>query len=217
MNRGFFSLFLALLLGLILGCSRSASGVRIEGNCLVVEGEFWRADYEVFVREFDRHPELKCLELRDSPGGSTMAALLMGEKVQQRGMKTVARGACLSACAIVFLGGQPRELGPAYRGQKTFLLLHGSYERERQQIDPALSSAVASWLASRSGGALPPALIAAATQAPGPGGGLYVRAGQEAGAVTFCAESPRADTVASVCRPVAGATAASLGLVSAQP
>ncbi|MEG1969713.1 MAG: hypothetical protein RR101_06295 [Burkholderiaceae bacterium] len=199
----------------VAGCERVEPGLRIEGDCLVVEGEFWRTEYDQFERELAAHSALRCVQLQASPGGSTVAALRMGELIRSRGLRTVARGACVSACAIAFLGGDPRELGASYAGQTTFLLFHGSYDRASGQRDPVLSEAVAAWLALRTDGALPPELMAAATRAESEGAGLYVRSGSEPGVVTLCSSPPRASAAAPACRAIAGATAASLNLVRA--
>ena len=48
--------------------------------------------------------------LLESPGGSLFDGISLGQEVRSQGLRTVARYACASACAIIFLGGSDRLL-----------------------------------------------------------------------------------------------------------
>jgi len=58
--------------------------------------------------------------LLESPGGLIFDALDLGIQVRRAGFRTVARSACASACAIIFLGGRERVLA----GPKAKIGLH---------------------------------------------------------------------------------------------
>jgi ATP-dependent protease ClpP protease subunit len=48
--------------------------------------------------------------LLESPGGSLFDGISLGREVRSQGLRTVARYACASACAMIFLGGTERTL-----------------------------------------------------------------------------------------------------------
>lgn len=206
--RGVRFLAAALLCGLA-ACAPAERGVRVESGCFVIEGEFWRPEFDDFERLYAAHPEIRCLQLRGSPGGATLAGLRIGAMAKARSMKTTARGACVSACALAFLGGAERELGPAWRGEATYLMVHGSYDRKSGEPEPRLGALIVDWLAQRSEGKLSPTLIERIVNAAEPSGGLVA----SADSASFCS-ALGATEEARRCEPLLGATAATLGLVT---
>lgn len=204
-------LLAAAALAVLAACEPAAPGVRVAGDCFVIEGEFWRPEFERFERLYNEHPAIRCLELRGSPGGATAAGLLIGELARARGMTTVARGACVSACALGFLGGAERQLGPSWRGVDTYLQLHGSFDRHTGQPDALFRDAIADWITQRTEGRMPLALVRAVVEAPVPSAGLYVSAGRAPGAARWCGAGGAKE---AVCTPLPGADAVNLGLVT---
>lgn len=203
------TLLVACGFALMGACAPPVEPVRVEGSCFVIEGEFWRPEFERFRMLYDAHPEIRCLELRTSPGGATYGALQIGQMAQDRGMRTVARGRCVSACALAFLGGERRELGAPWRGEPTVLLLHGSFDRTSGEPDWLFREPIRAWVSERTAGRLPADLLDEALRLPDPAGGLVVAAMPGAGAVRLCTSEP----ARGACREVAGASARSLGLV----
>jgi hypothetical protein len=195
---------------LVSACAPRTEPVRVEGACFVIEGEFWRPEFERFQELAAAHPQLRCLELRNSPGGATYGALLIGQMARERGMRTVARGRCVSACALAFLGGEPRELGPAWNGEPTALLLHGSFDRASGAPDALFLEPIRAWVAERTAGKMPADLLDEVLRQPDRAGGLVVAAGSGPGAVRLCPGDP----ARGVCRAVPGASAASLGFTT---
>ena len=55
------------------------------------------------------HPEIQKLNIT-GPGGNMQAALKMAKHLDSHNIDTIASGECLSACTLVFLGGQSRAL-----------------------------------------------------------------------------------------------------------
>lgn len=191
-------------------CTRPVEPVRVEGSCFVIEGEFWRPEFERFRALYEAHPEIRCLELRASPGGATYGALLIGQMTRDRRMRTVARGRCVSACALAFLGGERREFGPAWRGEPTVLLLHGSFDRATARPDATFRESIRAWVRERSEGRMPAELLTKALDVTDPAGGLLIVAGTGSGVVRLCPGDP----TRSSCRVVDGASAASLGVTT---
>ena len=204
------TLLIACGFALTGACAPPVEPVRVEGSCFVIEGEFWRPEFERFRSLYDAHPEIRCLELRASPGGATYGALQIGQMARDRGMRTVARGRCISACALAFLGGERRELGPAWRGEPTVLLLHGSFDRASGAPDALFRESIRAWVSERTAGRLPADLLDEALRLSDPAGGLVVAATPGVGAVRLCTSEP----ARGECPKVPGASAVSLGLVS---
>jgi hypothetical protein len=204
------ALFVACGFALIGACSSSVEPVRVEASCFVIEGEFWRAEYERFRELYEAHPQIRCLELRASPGGATYGALLIGQMARERDMRTVARGRCVSACTLAFLGGTRRELGPALRGDPTVLLLHGSFDRSTGQPDSMFRESIRAWVSERTAGRLPADLLDEALSLSDRAGGLVVAATPGPGGVRLCTGDP----ARGACRELPGASAASLGLTA---
>jgi hypothetical protein len=204
------ALFAACGFALIGACGSPVEPVRVEGSCFVIEGEFWRAEFEHFRELYEAHPQIRCLELRASPGGATYGALLIGQMARERGMRTMARGRCVSACALAFLGGTRRELGPALRGDPTVLSLHGSFDRSTGQPDAMFRESIRAWVSERTAGRLPADLLDEALSLSDRAGGLVVAATPGPGGVRLCTGDP----ARGACRELPGASAASLGLTA---
>ena len=204
------SLLAACGFALMTACAPPAEPVRVEGSCFVIEGAFWRPEFERFRTLYDAYPGIRCLELRASPGGATYGALRIGQMARDRGMHTVARGRCVSACALAFLGGERRELGPAWRGEPTVLLLHGSFDRVTARPDALFRESIRAWVSERSTGRIPAGLLTEALDVADPAGGLLVVPGTGFGAVRLCPGDPARRT----CRVVEGASAGSLGITT---
>ncbi len=69
--------------------------------------------------------------LLESPGGLVDAGLALGRSVHDEGMNTVARYACASSCANIFLGGSERILW----GSRAAIGLHQPSVREGDKIE----------------------------------------------------------------------------------
>jgi hypothetical protein len=91
----------------------SAVATTSEGpTALLVSGVIGPGSYEEFRLALMRGaPELVVI---DGPGGVLGEALMIGEEVRRRQLNTMvaARHSCASACAIVFLSGRNKYVGP---------------------------------------------------------------------------------------------------------
>jgi hypothetical protein len=93
-------------------------GVRV----IAVAGDIVPADYESFTSAVTGVKS--GIVILNSVGGSTGAAIQIGKFIRLRGYATavVENGVCLSACAMIWLGGNPRFLH-----EKSILGFHASY------------------------------------------------------------------------------------------
>jgi hypothetical protein len=82
------------------------------GDTLLVYGDIEFGFFERFVQELNRHDDLAWVSL-GSAGGSVRDAMLAGLEIRRRGIGTRIHGNCMSACPIVYLGGQEREMWPS--------------------------------------------------------------------------------------------------------
>ncbi|RZL88367.1 MAG: hypothetical protein EOP73_30705, partial [Variovorax sp.] len=92
-----------------LSLSADGRSLRLEGVIGMGDGERLRA---LLAGEQGR--ELRRVELV-SPGGRLREAEKMAEALKQHGHASRAVGTCASACTLVFLAGQPRQLTPGAR------------------------------------------------------------------------------------------------------
>jgi hypothetical protein len=81
-------------------------------NELMISGVIGPGTYQHFISAVQREqPETVVLE---GPGGLVFEAILIGTEIHRRGIATHIPGhrSCASACAIIFLSGQSKSLGP---------------------------------------------------------------------------------------------------------
>lgn len=68
-----------------------------------------RSDYKVVIGLLFENPEIDTVVLTGL-GGSSFQSLLIARALHERGLATVARDECVSACAVMFLGGVQRTI-----------------------------------------------------------------------------------------------------------
>ena len=91
---------------------RPASVVGIpENHRLSLTGGIGWGSAKALASALDAHPELHLIEL-ESPGGISLEAAAMVDLLQKRGMDTLVRGRCASACTKLFVAGKRRFVGP---------------------------------------------------------------------------------------------------------
>jgi hypothetical protein len=95
-----------------LGSGSAVASTADGPTALLVSGVLGPGSYEEFRLALMRgEPELVVI---DGPGGVLGEALMIGEEVRRRQLNTMvaARHSCASACAIVFLSGRNKYVGP---------------------------------------------------------------------------------------------------------
>lgn len=122
-----------------LGCASAANAANInaiQGNdggraIITVEGPFAPGDAQKFANLALAHSS--AVVLLNSDGGQLMAGLEIGRAIRLKGFATVVPDGfqCASACALAWLAGTPRFLGP--KGRIGF---HAAYLEENGQRMP---------------------------------------------------------------------------------
>ena len=91
-----------------------------DATCVVaLQGTITRAAAFAFEAASARAESLGCAKpwlLLESPGGTLDDGIELGKSVRLKGLRTLTRETCASACALIFLGGTERWLiGPRAR------------------------------------------------------------------------------------------------------
>src|SRR5712664_301623 len=103
------SLFAAALT-LVIGTSSKAANITYEFKDNIqwvnVSGEIVAGDFSAFKAQASRVSG-KAIVFLNSPGGSLVDGLQIGEFIRLKGWLTIAQR-CYSACAMIWLAGTPR-------------------------------------------------------------------------------------------------------------
>ena len=111
-----------LVVALAFFQSSSASAATIQSYdlddgifAIVISGEIVEGDSEKFRREAAKHEN--AVIILESPGGSTIEAISIGEAIRLRGFGTLVLNEteCASACGLIWLAGVPRTLSRTAR------------------------------------------------------------------------------------------------------
>lgn len=203
---------LAVLL-VVLAAPAAALTLEAEGRFLVASGEVGN-DLAAFSQALaDRR--IDTVVFVNSPGGDLWTGIRIGRLIADRGLSTVAAGRCLSACAIMFVGGRERRFADAFRATPAYLGIHGAHNRDTRQVDPQLQPQIYAFFRQQTGDRFDSAVMNRA---------LYDM--DDARAMLVVPDPSRADATVVHCRsgslprerctPIPGVDAVSLGLVTAR-
>ena len=118
-----------ILLGLFAVVDANAmSFAEVDGN-LYASGEIVASDLVAFKNAF-MSPSIRQVVLVNSPGGDADVGLAVGQLIQEHGYSTVVAGQCVSACAVMFMGGSQRRFADTFHPALTLIGIHGTYEIE---------------------------------------------------------------------------------------
>lgn len=120
----------------LLPAAASAATFDVEGDRLVVSGHLYGdRDFERFSAVLRAHPEVTTVRMKNFFGGIRMSVFLLYPKViRERGLATEVDGPCISACALMFLGGVQRRLAPGANPKRSFIGLH-AVSRAGKKVD----------------------------------------------------------------------------------
>ena len=108
-------LTIAMAFALWQSASAATVNAYMDGNVMVIhlEGRIIYHDDNQFTQLLGT--QTNGLVLLDSIGGNLDSALEIGKLIRARGFTTVAKGDCKSACALIWLAGVERYVGPDAR------------------------------------------------------------------------------------------------------
>lgn len=196
-----------------LAAPAPALTLETEGRFLVASGEVGN-DLGAFRQALDDH-RIDTVVFVNSPGGDLWTGMRIGRLIADRGLATVVAGRCLSACAIMFVGGRERRFADAFRNTPAYLGIHGAHNRDTRQVDPQLQPQIYAFFRQQTGERFHSVVMNRA---------LYDM--DDARAMLVVPDPSRADATVVHCRsgslprerctPIPGVDAFSLGLVTAR-
>lgn len=200
---------LALVLGLAAG-GAAAMTLERRGPLLFAGGEVGN-DLVRFEQALSSGA-VETVVFGNSPGGDLWTAIRIGRLIADRGLRTVAAGRCLSACAIMFVGGRERRFAAGLGRGEAWLGLHGAHNRETRQVDPQLQPQIWAFFRQQLGDRFDAALMNRALyEMDDAQAMLIVPLPPGAAAVQHC---PSARRTPGSCRTVPGVDALALGLLT---
>ncbi len=106
------------------------------------------------LRKFEEalaKPEIDTIVFLDSPGGDLWTGLKVGRLIADKKLKTVIGGRCVSACALMFLGGTERTFSDITAGTATSIGIHGAHNRITGSINPEVQAQIFAFIKLRLG------------------------------------------------------------------
>ena len=126
------------------------------GMSLIVQGDTLFAtgliddDYGKF-RQILAQPQIKRIVYVNSPGGDLWTGFAVGRLTAENKLATVVAGRCLSACALMFLGGTERNFSDAFPPEETYLGIHGPHNKLTQELSNEFSDGIYAYMKMRIG------------------------------------------------------------------
>jgi rhodanese-related sulfurtransferase len=74
------------------------------------------------------------LILVNGPGGDLWTGMQIARMVREAKIKTVASGQCMSACSLIFMGGQERSFGTGHLPRMTLIGIHGAHDKDSKNV-----------------------------------------------------------------------------------
>lgn len=126
------ALFLLVLWAGAFGACPPAVAMSFDaaGDQLVLAGPVERGDFDRFKAIVERNRfKIDAVVLLDSPGGAAADGFMIGDLIREKRYRTIAAGACYSACALIFLGGVERQFAEG-SDERALVAFHGLYFRD---------------------------------------------------------------------------------------
>jgi hypothetical protein len=206
---------------LLLGVAGHAAEIKfVEPATITWTGEFALPDYDRFIRVSEQHPRFSTLKLIDAGDGDASVMRWMIWTVRGPGIDVVVDGACIAACASIFINASRRQFPPRPL-TGTYLHVKGAHDAGTGALVNNLgqSAALASELSASTGGKLSLELAFKALRLPDPRGGLLIyalpRKSRGGTAQVFFCKGPE-PVMPEACDEIQGATPQSLGIVGSR-
>jgi len=149
-------LIAALCLAAIIAPPAAAMEMRVEGNRMILSGMVDGQTANAVMMTLAGNRAIDTVVLRNSGGGAAGAMIALADALRERRVTTMVDGRCLSACAMIFMGGVRRTIAPGADARRTFVGFHGVQQPHQpaRDWDQAMVSAIRRF----SGGRVSPAL-----------------------------------------------------------
>lgn len=134
MKNSFTTVAFFLLFG--LPALNQAMTLERVNNDLYATGPTVDQDFLSFQEAFAKGG-IQRLILVNGPGGDLWTGMQLARLVQDAKIKTVVSGYCLSACSLIFMGGQERAFGSGHLPRVTMIGIHGAHDKNSKQLSYA--------------------------------------------------------------------------------
>jgi len=202
-------------------CGAAAMEFRVAGKEVHVQGPVMGDELALFRDIAAAHPVVDTVVFHASPGGDLWTALRVGELIRDSAWNTVIAGPCLSACALMYLGGRNRHF--AVGTPARVLGFHGT--SSGAFLDRGSPSAYGrvekrDWVVGRTGGKFNPKLMERFLNEDRPAASLYVFDPQQlrqayGGSVFYCTGmEPRGTKPFEGCEKLPQEDAFAMGIVT---
>lgn len=103
----------------------AAMTVSVEGSTMTLSGLVDPQTVNMIITRLRAQPRITTVVLRQSGGGAAGSMIAIAQEFRERGVTTMVNGRCVSACAVMFMGGVQRTIAPGARPNATFVAFHG--------------------------------------------------------------------------------------------
>lgn len=87
----------------------------------------------------------------NSPGGDLWTGMRVGRMIADNKLETVIAGRCISACSIMFMGGDKRAFSDAFKPALTYIGIHGPHNKDTKVVSPEQAGQIYAFLRMRVG------------------------------------------------------------------
>lgn len=87
----------------------------------------------------------------NSPGGDLWTGMRIGRMIADSKLDTVIAGNCISACSIMFMGGDRRTFSDAFKPTLTYIGIHGPHNKVTKAVNPDQAGQIFAFLRMRIG------------------------------------------------------------------
>ena len=135
-----------------LACATAgAMTMERDGATLLMSGIVSSSDRDRFKDQLD-DGTLRLVILSESAGGDLNAAMWIAHEIRNRKINTAVDGLCASACAIIFMGGEARQMLDGENLARTRLGFHGAHKAANRRVSERDSERMRAWLYEASNG-----------------------------------------------------------------
>jgi len=121
----------------------------VEGDTIFASGPV-ADDYLVFKNALSPGTVRRIVFI-NSPGGDLWTGMRIGRMIADNKLDTVIAGNCISACSIMFMGGDRRTFSDAFKPSLTYIGIHGPSSKITKAVIPEQAGQIFAFLRMRMG------------------------------------------------------------------